>query len=604
MCGIAGIIYKNGIPENREAILKSMLTSIAHRGPDDEGMYFDGAVALGHRRLSVLDLSSAGHQPMKHKDYLIVYNGEVYNYLELRDELKRFGHTFTTGTDTEVILHAYDQWGEDCLNRFNGMWAFAIYDKRKQTLFCSRDRFGVKPFYYYEDNEKLIFASEIKAILCAGVKPVANIPVLMAYLVVGFVNNSEQTFFKGIHQLMPGSNLSFNTNTGSVSLRQYYDLSKLELPEIDSVDFARHFENSIRLHLRSDVPIGTCLSGGLDSSTVAAIASNLLRELQPDARFGAITAQSESSENDESEYARQVVEHCRLDWHLVKPTYDDFVQHIDDCLRVQGEPVGGPSVFMQYWVMKKAKDAGFKVMLDGQGGDETLLGYERYYPAFFLYLLKRGRCLLFLKEYYQAVRHSRLSTLQLTAFIAYFLILPIRKKILTKRVNFLKPSLIHQGLAALNTPANAFFDIRTLQEQELMIYQLPKLLLYEDRNSMAHSIEARVPFVSYPCVEAALALKPTSKIRSGYTKYALRLIAERLLPKSIAWRRNKIGFEAPSRIWLKKHRPQMQAKIAHSSIISNITTSIPSLELMTLELQWRMYNIAVWEEQYKAVYEE
>lgn len=598
MCGIAGIIYKDGRQASAHSdLMKGMLASIAHRGPDDEGTFYRGGVALGHRRLSILDISEAGHQPMFYKDYVIVYNGEVYNYLELREELKSLGHEFNTGTDTEVILHSYEEWGEDCLQRFNGMWAFALYDAAAKRIFCSRDRFGVKPFYYYEDEEKFLFASEIKALLAAGVEAKVNFHILLTYLVVGFTNFCEETFFLGVYQLLPGRQQCLDLVGNKVSINRYYNLAKQYRQGMTGQSFMACLKNSVKLHLRSDVPIGTCLSGGLDSSVVAALASSLLKETVGDRAFGAVTAVSESRENDESSYAKKVVEHCGLEWHPVKPTYKDFVDHVEDCLLAQGEPVGGPSLFMQYWVMKKAKEEGLKVMLDGQGGDETLLGYERYYPGYFWDLLKRGKIWRMMSEYVMAARNSKLSLVTLSLYTMYFLILPVRRYILRKRASFLKEYFMKSVFEILRGPARAFFRIRDLQDLDIGVFQLPNLLLYEDRNSMAHSIEARVPFVELNCIETGVSLRPEEKICNGFTKYPLRLLAEKILPKLIAWRTNKIGFEAPTQLWLSQYEDHMQKMVDESLLLAKICLNIPRLNKTNLEMRWKLYNISVWEKQ-------
>ena len=599
MCGIAGIIYKDGtLASTHGTGLVDMLAAMIHRGPDDEGTFFRSNVALGHRRLAILDVSDAGHQPMHHKDFVLVFNGEVYNYTELREELKSLGHCFKTGTDTEVILHAYEEWGEACLQRFNGMWSFALYDRSVNRLFCSRDRFGIKPFYYYEDDDTFIFASEIKGLLAAGVKAKANMNVLLTYLVVGFINYGEETFFSGVRQLLPGRNLSFDLSGGTVSIERYYDISKQFRHNVSEKDYIACLENSVKLHLRSDVPLGTCLSGGLDSSVVAALASALFKGSGAQWNFGAVTAVSESKDNDESSYAREVADHCGLEWFPVKPTYQDFSEHVEACLKAQGEPVGGPSLFMQYWVMKKAKEAGYKVMLDGQGGDETLLGYERYYPGFFWNLFKQGKLLRMMSEYMQATRNSKLSLVSLTLYTVYFLVLPVRRCILKKRTAFIKSSLADDVFGVLRLPSKAFFNIRSLQDLEIGSYQLPNLLLYEDRNSMAHSIEARVPFVETNCIETAVSLNPGDKIRNGFTKYPLRLLADAILPHSIAWRTNKIGFEAPTKLWLDQHDHHMQEQVDQSALLKHVCFHVPKLNTLTLDMRWKLYNISVWERQY------
>jgi asparagine synthase (glutamine-hydrolysing) len=596
MCGIAGIIYKDGsLPQ--DADMRKMLNVMIHRGPDAEGIYSFGSVLLGHRRLSIIDTSSAGNQPMHYKNFTIVSNGEVYNYIEIKQELQNKGHLFVTRSDTEVILHAYEEWGEDSLNRFTGMWAFAIYDKEKKEVFFSRDRFGIKPFYYYNDQNKFIFASEIKVILSMGIKPKVNMDVLMAYLVIGLEDYSDKTFFNGINQLLPGQKARISLDNGEIGYEKYYDISKNGNGIVEADEYGRLLNESIQLHLRSDVPVGTCLSGGLDSSSIAAVASRIKRGFTKD-KFVAITAQSESSINDESSYARQVVEHCNLDWHLVKPTYEDFAEEIEGILYSLGEPVVGPSVFMQYWVMKAAKEAGLKVVLDGQGGDETLLGYERYYPAIFWYCLLNRRWLYLMRELFLSIKHSMLTSTMLAKYIIYFSFGYVRKKILIRRTRFLKAHYVQSALKELEKYNIRFKSLRALQSSEIMKYQLPHLLRYEDRNSMALSIEARVPFVDHRCVEAAISLEPSEKIRNGFTKFALRQLANQILPQGIAWRRNKIGFEAPGDIWFKKHNFIMQEKINKSPLISKVCNKIPQLSSTPLNIRWRLYNVAIWEAQY------
>ena len=596
MCGIAGVYQKNLVSPD-ESSLKGMLHSIAHRGPDDEGMYIRQNIGLGHRRLSIIDTSEAGHQPMQYKHLVIVYNGEVYNYLEIKKELVEKGHTFVTRTDTEVILHAYEEWGEDCLHHFTGMWAFALMDGSKNMLFCSRDRFGIKPFYYYENNEVLAFASEIKALLVSYASARVNYERLIDYLMVGITDHSEDTFFQGIRHLLPGHLMTINLGNGKVDIQKYFDLADTHKFVSGMDDYVIRLRDSVRIHLRSDVPVGTCLSGGIDSSIVAALAASFNRENGND-HFSAVTARSESPHNDETPFARQVAEHCKLNWYIANPVYEDFAKHIEDCLRFQGEPVGGPSVFMQYWVMKTAKEAGLKVMLDGQGGDETLLGYERYYISYFWDLFKAGHWIRLIKEYALAVRHSKMSFFRLTASAGYFSIFTLRKLVLKWRANFLKNEYRDYPNPILRKLTKDFFNLNKLQVSEIKFQQLPQLLKYEDRNSMAYSIEARVPYVELGCIETALSLRSEEKIREGYTKYPLRRLAEEILPYAIAWRRDKIGFEAPAEIWLNRHRSIMENEIKNSKILKRICKFIPDLKKIRLEMRWRLYNIAVWERLY------
>ncbi len=594
MCGIVGLFYRDGtVPDL--SLLQRMLHSLKHRGPDDQGEYQEGSILLGHNRLSILDISSAGRQPMEYNDLVITYNGEIYNYLEIKAELKNSGHIFKTETDTEVLLHAYDLWGKECLSRITGMWAFAILDRKKQELFCCRDRFGIKPFYYYSDPRFLLaFASEIRALLISLGRARVSYELLMDYLKIGLSDHTEGTFYEAVKQLPPGHFLSLDLKHGQKRMERYYSLTGDEGGAATPEEFEDRLRRSVAIHMRSDVPVGTCLSGGIDSSVIAALSAAVNRS-QGNKTFSAVTAQSESPLNDETAFARQVVEHCHLDWHVAKPDYTAFKNSLEDCLWYQEEPVGGPSVFMQYWVMKTAKEAGLKVMLDGQGGDEIMFGYERYYAAFFWHLLRQGQSLTCLREFFLAARHSKLKLGSLGGLTLFFLVPGLRRRVLEKRVAFLKKDYLNIDTDALAKANHAFFEIGDLQISEISSQQLPHLLKYEDRNSMAHSIEARVPYVEVDCIETSLRIPPAERIRNGYTKYPLRCLAERILPPSIAWRRNKFGFEAPVSLWLGRHRPLMGREVRDSAILRQICRFLPPLESLGLEMQWRLYNIAIWE---------
>jgi len=568
MCGISGYI---GISKERREIVERMRDEMRHRGPDDQGLWSDEQVVLGHNRLSILDLSPNGHQPMVRNDWVIIFNGEIYNFEELREELQAsHGRPFVTGTDTEVILAAWEVWGRACLQRFRGMWAFCLYNRKTHELVLSRDRFGIKPLYYFQDRSKFIFASEIKALFKdPSVPRKACLSVVSDYLLVGFHDHRQETFFEGIRQLPPGSSLFMDTQTGGFSLEHYYDLSERVRNRRGSVaEFGDAFASSVKLHLRSDVPVGTCLSGGLDSSSVASLASTYVR--RQGEVFRAVTGQSGDPANDETEYARLVVERAALEWHVTKPTTEDYREHWERCLWHQDEPSGGPSVFMQYWVMKASHEAGLKVMLDGQGGDECLLGYERYYPTLFLHWLKKGHLGTFAHEFFAAARHSKLSLSQLVLYSFYFLTPKLREARLRKRVPWLPPSLTRESFERLECSMRDSRDPLTLQLSEIGCFQLPHLLKYEDRNSMAWSVESRVPFVDHEVIEAALSLAPEDKIRNGYTKWALRKVMNGKMPDAVTWRREKVGFEAPKGGWSEGNRNWMSDVIQTSSLLKEL----------------------------------
>jgi len=588
MCGISAIINQNNRPVDAH-VIKKMNDLIIHRGPDDEGYFFDTQFAFGHRRLSILDLSSDGHQPMIYqKRYVITYNGEIYNYLEIRNKLLTLGYKFHSDTDTEVVLAAYAEWGKDCVQRFNGMWAFAIYDVQEQIIFCSRDRFGVKPFYYTEINGQFIFASEIKQLLVFYPVRYVNKFVLMDFLVLGLSEHSNETFFEGIKALPASHNLTYQLSNHTYVLQRYYqinfDHSLHTLGEEEAIeDYHNMLHRSIALRLRSDVKIGTCLSGGMDSSTVAGIASKIHNKNSKHP-FTAITASSTDKLNDETYYAKLVAEQSKLSWHTITPRSQDFIKQLEKLVRVQEEPFPTPSLFMQYFVFEKAKALGCTVMLDGQGGDETLLGYERYYPS---YLLSNS---IFskLKIFWNSGENSKLSKRELLAYIIYFLFPLIRKSRLINQYSFVKQKYMSfvrwQYIEEL---ASAYRDVKTLQKLEIESTQLPHLLRYEDRNSMIHSIESRLPFIDYCVLEKILSLPDRYKIKGGWTKFLLRKSAEKYLPQEVIWRKNKIGFEAPSEQWFIENKSYIEQTISSSSLLKKIT--IGELNKLSRKILWKLF---------------
>ena len=599
MCGISGIINKSQKEVNKYDI-KNINNLISHRGPDDEGFFYENNFAFGHRRLSILDLSSDGHQPMHYLDkkYTVTYNGEVYNYIEIRKELEEYNYSFNSNTDTEVILASYDKWGEDCVNKFNGMWAFAIYDKKKDIIFCSRDRFGIKPFYYTEVDNKFIFGSEIKQLLEFYPNRYVNKHILMDYLIIGFEEHTNETFFDNIFKLEQSHNLIYDLKSNSYKIKEYYDI-KLDgkisdLNENESIEkYKLKLEGSINIRLRSDVKVGTCLSGGLDSSSIATIASKLYNSESTD-KFIAIHAKSTQKNNDESEFAKDVSRHCNLDLKIVEPTNEDFLNNIDEVIYTQEEPFGSPSIFMQYFVMKKAKEVNCKVMLDGQGGDETLLGYERYYPAY----LRSLSIFNGIKGFVQSSRNSKLTMKQLAQYFIYFTSSTIRIKRLKSKNSYIKKEFlnrINKNMIVQNS--YSYRDIYKLQKDEILYTQMPHLLRYEDKNSMRNSIETRLPFIDYKVLETAMNINNNFKIKDGWSKYILRKVVENILPNNIVWRKNKLGFEAPTKSWLKNIELEMQSVVDNSIIIKTISKKIEFSNLDDNQ-KWKLFNIAKWEELY------
>jgi len=601
VCGISGIINKNNCRVIQNDI-QEMNDLIVHRGPDDEGYYFGNNFAFGHRRLSIIDLSSDGHQPMHYLDkYTITYNGEVYNYLEIKKELLKYGYQFDSNTDTEVILASYDKWGEECVNKFNGMWAFAIFDKEKNTIFCSRDRFGIKPFYYTEVDGKFLFASEIKQLLRFYNINYVNKTILGDYLLYGLEEHTNETFFKNIYKLGASCNLIYDLKVHKYKIDKYFKVElnkKLEsLSENESIECIKNrLYGSISLRLRSDVKVGTCLSGGLDSSSIAAIASKKFQE-QTDEKFIAIHAKSIEKKTDESHFAQEVAKYCNLDMKIVEPYLEDITNNINEVFYTQEEPFGGPSIFMQYFVMKKAKENNCKVMLDGQGGDETLFGYENYYSVYFAGLLIKLKLVQYVKDLLKLpnfkLSKKRIMINSISILMSRSMIDKI-KKLFGINMLDIKIEIDKKKLGYI-------FDFRTFKQfqiRELAIRNLPHLLKYEDKNSMRHSVETRLPFVDYKFVQSALSMNDSLKFKNGYLKYILRKVVTNILPKNIVWRTNKFGFEAPTDMWIDSHKDEMIKKINRSEILKQ-TINIDNNTLKDYKILWRLFSIAVWEEVYE-----
>lgn len=598
MCGISGIINKDNSSINSTDI-ENINNLISHRGPDSEGFYHQSNFSLAHRRLSIIGLGKEGHQPMSYLNkYTITFNGEIYNYIEIRDELKLKGYTFSSSTDTEVILAAYDKWGEECVNRFNGMWSFVIHDSEKQILFCSRDRFGIKPFYYLNNKNQFIFGSEIKQLLYFIDKPCVNKKVLLDYLIVGFEDHKDETFFQNIHKLTPGYNLIYNLQNHTFNIEKYYHLkfSSSNIDENESIDnYAKKLKTAINIRMRSDVKVGTCLSGGLDSSSVAAIASSIYSKNSKD-KFNAIHAKSSETASDESSYASMVASHCNLKLNTIEPTTSDFNENIDEIIFTQEEPFGSPSIFMQYFVLKKAKEINCKVMLDGQGGDETLLGYEKYYPAY----LKSLNFVSFIKEFINSSNNSKLSKIELLKYFFYFTKYSIRIKRLKQKNSYLKDEILTKYRSeTLKNLSESYLNIEKLQLFEIEKTQLPHLLRYEDKNSMRNSIETRLPFIDYNVLEQALSTNNKFKINKGWTKYILRKSVNDLLPKEVVWRKNKLGFNAPENKWIDSINKDIPKLIEESKILTELI-DLRKLKLSDLDkrTRWKLFNIAKWEKIY------
>ena len=550
MCGIAGQFALNGGKADA-ALVGAMAERLRHRGPDGEGSLFSGPVGLAHRRLAIIDLSDEGRQPMTNEDgsIWIVFNGEIYNYLELREELLAAGHRFATATDTEVILHAYEEWGRDCLHRFNGMWAFAIWDERRRELFCARDRLGVKPFYYTTAGDSFLFASEIKALRAhpaVGRRP--NDRMLLTFLAWGVADHTEETMYDGICQLRP-AHFIIVSERGVGEPQRYWDVTVNAASQgADDEAAARRVRelltDAVRLRLRSDVPVGTCLSGGIDSSTITVLINDLLRAERPESvgeRQKTFSICFDDPRFDESRHIDTVVAATGVASHRTTPDTDGLWEDIERLLYLQDEPFASLSIYAQYCVMRLARDE-VKVVLDGQGADEQLAGYIAYQAPYLRGLLRQGLVLAALREAVGSAKNHR-------SFFSW----AARQFVVRSE---------RRGLLRGSAPEVLRYagSLDEVLKREVTASNLPLLLHWEDRNSMAFSIEARVPFLDYRLVEYLADLPLDQKIRGGVTKYVLRQAIRGLVPDAVRCRMDKMGFVTPEEAWMKDElRPHILA---------------------------------------------
>ena len=570
MCGIAGIYRFDGQSPSPDqlAALGEMASIQRHRGPDDHGEETYGPCALTNQRLSILDLSPLGHMPMLSDDgrLALTYNGEIYNYVELRDQLRSMGHVFRSDGDTEVVLRAYQEWGEACVERFVGMWAFALYDATDQRLLLSRDRLGIKPLYLHHTRERLVFASELKAIVAylrsMGDAVRANEASIATYIATGLVDGLGETFFEGVHRFPAASNAIVKAE--ALTLRRYWDLPSRAATLRGGLNGAADepwpalrnaLDDAVRIHLRSDVPLGVCLSGGLDSSAIVGLASQHVRQINTFTIYFA-----DGPAYDEREHAHTIVEAfgARAFERCVQP--DQLVDELKKIVWHLDEPSLALGVYPQWHVMSLARDAGVKVVLDGQGGDEVFAGYTNYAPQH-LYGLLGSDMLRFPIETFALARNQGLAQARSAAGSA--LAMRLRPAI--------APSVDAKADAALLAPElrrmadmshdewrlwPRVFDswLNNVLYWELTRTRLPALLRYEDRLSMAFSIESRVPFLDHRLVELAFALPDAVKRSAGWSKYGLRRALDGLLPDSVVWRRDKKGFPTPVGDWLRDAR--------------------------------------------------
>ncbi|HEX5654837.1 MAG TPA: asparagine synthase (glutamine-hydrolyzing) [Chitinophagaceae bacterium] len=582
MCGIAGIIQSN--PFYKQPQLLKMTDALAHRGPDGSANWQNssGHVLFGHRRLAIIDLSPFAAQPMQYRDrYTIIHNGEIYNYIELKEELEKKGHSFHTKSDTEVILAAYAEWGADCTEQFDGMFAFAIWDETEQTLFAARDRFGEKPFFYSFDGQYFLFASEIKALWAAGIPRQLNLQLLFNFITIGYTDNPArpgETFYTNIQKLPAASQLYYSPAVKQPVIEKYWDLdttySNKKINDKLAIEtFDQLLRDSVKRRLRSDVAIGSSLSGGLDSSSLLALVHQL-RESSPvkNEKLKSFTAVFPGYRKDEGHLAKHVSEHFGLQNYTTTVRADDLVNDWEKLCRHQDEPFGSASIYIQNKVYQLAREQDVKVILDGQGADETLAGYHKYFKWYWQEL--------FIKR--KLVRSGELKAAHDLGITEQFglkniiaSLFPDLASVILER-QYLFKALRHEDLtrefiqeqsreAYYTTPD--YFTLNGALYFNTCIHGLEELLRYADRNSMAHGREVRLPFLSHELVEFIFSLPAHFKIRQGRTKWILRRSMKEILPPDITWRKDKTGFEPPQQEWMQHPRLQEAIREARKKLV-------------------------------------
>lgn len=569
MCGIAGILSPDKRNVSRER-LQMMTSAIAHRGPDSEGFWvnIEHSAGFGHRRLAIIDLSSAGFQPMHYSDrYTITYNGEIYNYIELKEALIKKGYSFNSDCDTEVVLAAYACYGENCLQYFDGMFAFAIWDQQEKTIFCARDRFGEKPFYYtwLSKQHEFVFASEMKALWAAGVRKKMDNEMLLNYLTLGWVQNpvnKQQTFYEDILSLPPSHYLLYKfqpTNEPYLTVKSYWDIDKDSQIKNSSGDFViqRFFElftASVKRRLRSDVAIGSSISGGLDSSSIVAIVNNLLSSSAKQKTFSAVFP---GFEKDESKQIGEISRQFSIDNYKVTPSANDFIDDFEKLMYHQEEPFQSSSIYAQFKVYELAKQKGVTVILDGQGADETMAGYSKYYHWFWQEKISRCKW----KEANNEIRSAKQNGHEIpwgwknyaAAFLPQMAANRLQENANKKQSDH--PDLTYDFFShnynktkIFKPPVSKLNDILYFNTMQ---FGLEELLRYADRNSMAHSREVRLPFLNHELVQFIFSVPSSFKIKEGFTKQLLRISMNDFLPATIVWRKDKVGFETPQKQWMQ-----------------------------------------------------
>jgi asparagine synthase (glutamine-hydrolysing) len=581
MCGIAVTCGITGKPAE-VAMLDRMTQSLVHRGPDDSGHYLDGAVGLGFRRLAILDLSSAGHQPMISDDgrFVLVFNGEIFNYVELRKELIDAGYRFRSTGDSEVLLNAYRHWGADCLPKLNGMWAFIVYDRTRRSLFGSRDRFGVKPLFVYRDRDQVLFASEIKAIRASGVyRGGVNWKVASRFLIEGRLDDTIESFYEGIESIPSGSAFELDVK-GAWKSWMYWDLNQIHCANIENPadEFAELFEDAVHLRMRSDVPVGVCLSGGLDSTSILCAAT----------RDWAQSSQSTSGplrafcymakEFDESRYISDTLAMTGAQFAELQTGPRELWDSLRRMLWYQDEPVHSMTAVVGYHLMNLVAARGIRVVLNGQGADETIGGYFSFFSDYWRELLSRGQWVHAMAEIRTHVKihggrsdaHAKDVAMRLLVSLLHQV--PMYRAL--ARTRHMRKVQSHPWFTEDFTACFIGEDLprvvnqlNGVMKESVTSSPLPLYLRIEDRNSMAHSVEARLPFLDYRLVSLSFSLPAHWKVRGPWNKFILREAMRGRIPESVRARPDKMGFPTAGQKWFANDLYEPMADLLSSRAV-------------------------------------
>lgn len=568
MCGIAGIISFNPKIITKAKLFK-MTDALKHRGPDGQDVFINknNTVGFAHTRLSIIDLTKESNQPFHYLHYTIVFNGEIYNYLKLKKYLIQKGYTFYTSSDTEVACAAFDYYGINAFNEFDGMFALAILDHKKNTVTLAKDYFGEKPLYYSIQNESFYFASEMKALWQTDVSKQFNNQQILNYLTLGYTSNpinNQETFYSNIQKLPSKHYIYYNLNDNSFAIRAY---SKIDIYSTDENNKQQVFENlfseSILNRLNTDVDFGTSLSGGLDSSGIVAFIHQLNNSKHNSAKT--FTASFNGFEKDEAKYSQLVAQQFNLQQLFTSPTVNDFLLHFNQVMFHQEEPLQSASAFIQYMVYALAKEHNVKVLLDGQGADEILGGYTKYAMWYLqelltknIFVFKKEKVLLQANDFLQSWNIYNYGAAISPKLASKFLTQKASKSILLNQ--YINNDFINDNYNKKTIEKPNIHHLNELLKYNTHYFGLEELLRYADRNSMANSVEVRLPFLNRTLVAFIESLAPSYKINNGFTKHILRKVLEPKLPKSIVWRKGKIGYEPPQKKWMQNNLVQEQIK--------------------------------------------